>query len=147
MEPTAPLRNEDSLTAPYIGAGLALSIVAYDYQVCCYISPLSQVAVTPWLFPCLSPMLRCQMSFCCRQQAGGVSVDENSMQLSGYILQQEVRFHSRLMRCISCSFFHNWIIILLGMWIHNFFPNFTYQLLLTIHILVCRVILQLKVKQ
>ncbi|KAF8712686.1 hypothetical protein HU200_028447 [Digitaria exilis] len=29
---TAPLRNEDSLTIAYIGAGLALSIVAYDYQ-------------------------------------------------------------------------------------------------------------------
>jgi hypothetical protein len=83
---------------------------------------------------------------CCRQQAGGVSVDENSMQLSGYVLQQEMRFHSRLTRCISCSFFHNWYIILLGMWIHKFFPNFTYQLLLTVHILVYRVILQLKVK-
>jgi hypothetical protein len=42
---------------------------------------------------------------CCMQQAGGVSVDENSMQLSGYVLQQEVRFHSRLTCCISCSFF------------------------------------------
>ncbi|XP_066330623.1 uncharacterized protein [Miscanthus floridulus] len=29
---TAPFRNEDSLTIAYIGAGLALSIVAYDYQ-------------------------------------------------------------------------------------------------------------------
>nr|CAB3479746.1 unnamed protein product [Digitaria exilis] len=29
---TAPLRNEDSLTIAYIGSGLALSIVAYDYQ-------------------------------------------------------------------------------------------------------------------
>ncbi|CAD6266349.1 unnamed protein product [Miscanthus lutarioriparius] len=29
---TAPFRNEDSLTMAYIGAGLALSIVAYDYQ-------------------------------------------------------------------------------------------------------------------
>lgn len=30
---TAPFQNEDSLTIAYIGAGLALSIVAYDYQV------------------------------------------------------------------------------------------------------------------
>ena len=30
---TAPFRNEDTLTIAYIGAGLALSIVAYDYQV------------------------------------------------------------------------------------------------------------------
>ncbi|PUZ49871.1 hypothetical protein GQ55_6G013400 [Panicum hallii var. hallii] len=29
---TAPFQNEDSLTIAYIGAGLALSIVAYDYQ-------------------------------------------------------------------------------------------------------------------
>jgi hypothetical protein len=29
----APLQNEDSLTIAYIAAGLALSIVAYDYQV------------------------------------------------------------------------------------------------------------------
>ncbi|XP_062192932.1 uncharacterized protein LOC133896359 [Phragmites australis] len=29
---TSPFRNEDSLTIAYIGAGLALSIVAYDYQ-------------------------------------------------------------------------------------------------------------------
>jgi hypothetical protein len=29
----APLQNEDSLTTAYIAAGLALSIVAYDYQV------------------------------------------------------------------------------------------------------------------
>lgn len=28
----APFRNEDSLTIAYVGAGLALSIVAYDYQ-------------------------------------------------------------------------------------------------------------------
>jgi hypothetical protein len=94
---------------------------------------------------------------CCRQQAGGVSVDENSMQLSGYVLQQEVRFHSRHTRRISCSLFDNWYTsseLILGMWIHNFFPSFTYQLLLTVQILVCRVILQvcrvilqLKVKQ
>ncbi|CAO2210341.1 unnamed protein product [Urochloa humidicola] len=29
---TAPFRNEDSLTIAYVGAGLALYIVAYDYQ-------------------------------------------------------------------------------------------------------------------
>ncbi|CAL5000765.1 unnamed protein product [Urochloa decumbens] len=30
--PTAPFRNEDSLTIAYVGAGLALYVVAYDYQ-------------------------------------------------------------------------------------------------------------------
>jgi hypothetical protein len=35
---TAPFQNEDSLTIAYIGAGLALSIEAYDYQVCHNIS-------------------------------------------------------------------------------------------------------------
>ncbi|KAG2581166.1 hypothetical protein PVAP13_6KG013266 [Panicum virgatum] len=35
---TAPFQNEDSLTIAFIGAGLALSIVAYDYQVCHNIS-------------------------------------------------------------------------------------------------------------
>ena len=29
----APFQNEDSLTTAYIAAGLALSVVAYDYQV------------------------------------------------------------------------------------------------------------------
>jgi len=35
---TAPFQNENSLTIAYIGAGLALSIVAFDYQVCHNIS-------------------------------------------------------------------------------------------------------------
>lgn len=39
---TAPFQNEDSLTIAYVTVGIALSIVAYDYQVCNNISSRAQ---------------------------------------------------------------------------------------------------------
>ncbi|OEL12685.1 Methionine aminopeptidase 1D, chloroplastic/mitochondrial [Dichanthelium oligosanthes] len=43
-----------------------------------------------------------EMAISCREQVGGVSGDENAMQLGGYPLQQEVSFHSHRTRRISC---------------------------------------------